>query len=260
MSRSLRYNSGVHGAHPSYSDPALHRAIGQIIRRCSENTSDIRKVASSLIGWPATGSVLDLGCGYGWFEEALSIHVNHIRGVDCLAENRNAFLDAAKRVASDVRFDQELLPRRLDATDESFDVVLSVYSLYFFPQMVEEAQRVLKKGGVFLVVTHSERMMTEGEHFFEFTNLKRVLRNFSAESGPAMLARWFGNVRAEDYDNAIVFHREDRDDLLKYIDFKREFIEKDFNTQSVKETMTRELDRTGTLRFNKNDRIFVAVK
>ena len=126
--------------------------------------------------------------------------------------------------------------------------------------MVREASRVLKKGGVFLIITHSERMLTEGEHFFEFTNLRKTLLNFSAENGARMLGNYFEKVRAEDYDNGIVFDRKDHDDLLKYIEFKKEFIEKDFDPELVKEKMATELNKAGVLRFNKNDRIFVAVK
>lgn len=244
----------------SYGDPTLHREIGRIIQRRSENKKDIRKTAARLIDWPGSSSVLDLGCGYGWFEEALSIHVEQIRGIDCLEENRGGFLAAAGRVASKIDFEQKLLPQKLNEDDDRFDIVLSVYSLYFFPQMVSEANRVLKKGGTFLVITHSERMMTEGEHFFEFTNLRKTLKNFSAENGAGTLRKLFKEVRTEDYDNSIVFTREDNDDLLKYIEFKKEFIQKDFDPEMVKEKMAAELTRAGTLRFNKNDRIFVAVK
>ncbi len=43
-----------------------------------------------------------------------------------------------------------------------------------------------------------------------------------------------------------------------YIDFKKEFIEKDVDPHIVREKMIAELGRKGELKFNKNDRIFLA--
>ena len=45
-----------------------------------------------------------------------------------------------------------------------------------------------------------------------------------------------------------------------YIDFKKEFIEKDVDPRIVREKMIAELRRKGKWRFNKNDRIFLAYK
>jgi SAM-dependent methyltransferase len=142
----------------------------------------------------------------------------------------------------------------------SLDLVASIYSLYFFPEAIGEFARLLKDGGRFLVITHSEGMLEEGERFFTFSTLRGLIGRFSAENGGALLRPHFGEVRARDYRNSLVFERKDRGDLARYMDFKREFIAKDADPAEVKATILEELDRAGTIRFNKNDRIFVATK
>jgi len=144
--------------------------------------------------------------------------------------------------------------------DESFDLVVSAYSLYFFPEVIPEIKRVLKKGGFFLAITHSESMLQEGERFFDFTNLRKVIQGFSAENGREILRSHFVDIQHVDFKNAIVFSRYEKKDLADYINFKREFISKDVDPSRVMLTMLDELERKGSMRFNKDDRIFLAKK
>lgn len=244
----------------SYADLGFHKTIGELIKEHSENREDIREVAKKLVDLAKVRDILDLGCGYGWFEEALPNGFRSILGIDCLEENEQSFLSAAKRVAAYSTFRQLLLPAPIDAEDETFDLIISAYSLYFFPDMLPEVRRILRPSGIFLVITHSASMMEEGEEFFDFSNLRQVINNFSAENGNTLLSQYFMHITAVDYINSLVFDKAEKDDLAKYIDFKREFISKDVSPAVVKAKMIYELETRGTMRFNKNDRIFVACK
>ncbi len=254
----MGYEPGLEGVVRSYADLEFHKAVGSLIKAHSSNKQDIRELAGNMVDWKATRTALDLGCGYGWFEETLGAHLDLIEGIDCLEQNKSAFLKAASRVARECVFELLHLPAPLPAEDGSFDLVVAAYSLYFFPEMIDEAQRVLRPGGSFLVITHSEAMLEEGERFFRFGNLRALIRRFSAENGEGLLREWFHKVRWVDYTNSISFGKGEGQDLEKYILFKKEFISRDVDPHVVREVMLKELERSGELVFNKNDRIFLA--
>lgn len=244
----------------SYGDLGFHKTIGELIKRHSENRDDIREIAKKLIDLNSVHDILDLGCGFGWFEESLANGFRSIVGIDCLEANEEGFLSVAKRVATTSHFLQVLLPAHINVEPESFDLIISAYSLYFFPEVIPEVQRILRPEGTFLIITHSTSMLEEGEEFFDFSNLRQVIYNFSAENGEMLLRQYFENIHATDYINSLIFTKEEKDDLAKYIDFKREFISKDVSPAVVKAKMIYELETRGVMRFNKNDRIFVVRK
>ena len=244
----------------SYSDLPVHKLISDIIKKHSENKADIRDIAHGMIDWHTVRTILDVGCGYGWFEQGLTGPFDLVTGIDYLDENRDDFLAVAGRIARAKAFLQMRLPAPLDLPADRFDLVVAAYSLYFFPEAIGEIARVLRPGGTFLVITHSEGMLEEGEQFFSFNNLKKVIRGFSAENGEEILRRYFSIVASVDYDNSLVFDREESEDLAKYIDFKGAFISKDVVPERAKEAMLGVLKKEGRLTFNKNDTIFVVKK
>lgn len=244
----------------SYGDEDLHRRVGWVIKTHSTNREDIRAVVSRSLNWLSVRRILDLGCGYGWLESSLKGEFEKILGVDALEENARPFLAMAHGKAQKVDFRRIVLPTSLPLEPDSFDLVAAVYSLYFFPGILPEVSRVLDPGGTFLTVTHSEGMLEEGEEFFHFKNLRGLIERFSAENGEDILRRWFRSVTYVDYTNSLVFTREDGDDLALYIAFKAEFISKDVDPAEVTERLLEELDKRGSLSFNKNDRIFLARK
>jgi SAM-dependent methyltransferase len=241
----------------SYSNHPVHAEVGSVIRAHSENKTDIRTVAKKMIEWKDVRRVIDLGCGYGWFEEALEESTDLIVGVDYLLENANPFIQNAKKTAKEVIFKTCTLPATIDFPSGYFDLVVCAYSLYFFPGVLPEVKRILRDGGTLIVITHSETMLEEGKQFFDFNNLQTVIEEFSAENGEATLRKYFRHITSVDYGNSLIFHRGDERDLAFYIDFKREFIKKDANPELVRETMLQELFRKGEFRLNKNDKIFL---
>jgi SAM-dependent methyltransferase len=255
--KPLIYNCIVIDVTKSYSNHSVHAEVGVVIRNHSENQTDIRGVAKSMIEWEEARRVLDLGCGYGWFEEALEENTDLIVGIDCLVENADPFIRNAKKTAKEARFLTHMLPAAIDFPSGYFDLVVCAYSLYFFPGILPEVGRVLREGGTFVAITHSEGMLEEGKRFFDFKNLRTIIEEFSAENGEAILRKHFQHITSVDYRNSLVFHRGDEKDLALYIDFKREFIKKDADPDLVRETMLGELLKEGKFRLNKNDRIFL---
>lgn len=248
----------------SYSDQILHARIGSIIRDHSENKTDIRSIAGKMIEWKNVRRVIDLGCGYGWFEDALMNSIDNkfelIVGIDYLNENADAFLRHAEKISINTGFKKLKLPAHLDFQADYFDLAVCAYSLYFFPDILNEIKRILRKDGIFLVITHSETMLEEGKRFFDFKNLRTIIEKFSAENGESILGKHFTHVTSADYPNSLVFHKGEEKELAEYIDFKREFIKKDADPVVVRETMLNELGRNGIFRLNKNDKIFLVKK
>jgi len=244
----------------SYADLDFHKNIGALIKNQSVNKQDIRDVVNRLIDWDSIRGMLDIGCGYGWFEEKIEKHLDFICGIDCLSENETDFLKKANMVADKADFINLLLPAPINLPSDSFDLVVSAYSLYFFPGAIPEVKRVLHRGGTFVVITHSEYMLEEGERFFDFANLRKVIKGFAAENGESILKEHFSDIIAIDYRNALLFSKQHREELANYIDFKKEFIAKDVDPAVVRKKMLEELDQKGNVRFNKNDRVFIVKK
>jgi len=248
------------GTMESYRDVGLHRRIGLLIRKHSENREDIRAIANKALRWKDIHRMLNLGCGYGWYEEALEHRLDLIVGVDVYEENREAFLRAARKVSTSSLFLPSRLPSPIDMPSGFFDLAVSIYSLYFFAGVLPEVKRLLALDGTFLAITHSEAMLEEAEELFQFRSMRATIERFSAENGETVLRRHFGSVTHIDYDNCLVFSACDREDLRDYVFFKKGFISSDADPVDVTEKLLNELLRKGMLKFNKNDRIFLAKK
>jgi SAM-dependent methyltransferase len=248
----------------SYSNQIIHARISSLIREHSENKTDIRIIANEMIDWESVHRLIDLGCGYGWFEEALKDSIKKnldlIAGIDYLSENSDPFLQCAKKISREAVFKKVILPAPLDFPSDYFDLAVCSYSLYDFRDIFREVKRILRKDGIFLVITHSERMLEEGKRFFDFNNLRTVIENFSAENGESILGQYFSRLRSIDYPNSLIFHKGEDKDLAEYINFKYEFIRKDADPDLVRETMVNELNKNGILSLNKNDKIFLVKK
>ena len=244
----------------SYSDPVLHKRIGDIIKSHSENPVEVREVIKEALDWKGIRSILDLGCGYGWFEEALGGRFALVAGIDTLEENRASFLKVARRISDEALFYRMHLPCPIPLDSSSFDLIVSCYSLYFFPESLPEIFRLLQPDGTAVIVTHSEAMLGEGEEFFRFRELRRLIERFSAENGEGLLRNYFALVTSIDYSNYLIFDADDGEDLAAYIRFKGDFISRDADPEEVRERLLQELRSRGSLRFNKNDRIFLVRK
>ncbi len=171
--------------------------------------------------------VLDLGCGFGFMAEEVARRVHAqavVTGVDALPANREPFVARVRGAGRQARFVTERLESALPCAPESFDLVVSSYSLYFFPQIIPEVSRVLARDGLFLAVTHSmsstRAVLRLAGLPVEGSPLLDQVGRFCAERGGEVLSRCFGRVERVDYPNHLRFSAAEVDELVAYLRFK----------------------------------------
>lgn len=215
-----------------------HRRAAGIIKSHSTNTGDIREPALAGLDLSSCRQILDLGCGFGFFTEALKGKVPPeavVTGVDVIGNYEGPFLEACRRAGVKGRF----LTARASLIGEfaaaDFDLVLCSYALYFFPRIIPYIARITREGGMFITITHNRNNMREliaavKGVLPEVTAVKKrslpvekLIAGFCSENGGALLAPWFSRVQAIGYDNSLVFHPDDIQQLLEYFRFKAPF-------------------------------------
>src|SRR4030042_6881963 len=136
-----------------FRDARKHQRLGKIIRRFSTNKDDIRQTALKNLDLSDRRNVLELGCAFGAFTEALKGRLHpqaKITGLDMLAEYESFFLEACKRAGYAGTFSASGVERIKKYPTASFDLVICSYALYFFAGLIGEISRVLTKEGIFI--------------------------------------------------------------------------------------------------------------
>ena len=210
-----------------YERPETHQAVAEIIRRHSANQQDVRAVALDGLDLSFAHRVLELGCGFGFMSETVAARLPpkaHFLGVDACPANEQPFLERVSVNGIAGQFSCQCVGPRLPWSDQSFDLIVCSYSLYFFAEALPEIARMLTPDGLLLVITHSEEscrtffdgfgLETKGE------GLAPIVRPFSAENGGDLLARWFQRVESIPYPNHLLFTPDHRLELLAYIQSK----------------------------------------
>jgi ubiquinone/menaquinone biosynthesis C-methylase UbiE len=210
-----------------YRSPSSHEIVSAIIQRRSTNRTDIRDVALGDLDLTFAQNILDLGCGFGFMAEALARRVApdaRFVGVDAWDSNEAAFMEKVAANGRTAEFACLDVESTLPFPDQSFEVVVCSYSLYFFVNVLPEVARVLAPHGVFLTITHSERHIIGDLPAAGFAEsaaaLLEITRRFSAENGAELLQRWFAEVLRIDYHNSLRFRAKHKDDLLTFLRFK----------------------------------------
>jgi ubiquinone/menaquinone biosynthesis C-methylase UbiE len=220
-----------------FRDVQKHLAIAQLIRRFSTNKDDIRKKALNQVDLSNCQNVLELGCAFGAFTEALKDKLHpeaKIIGIDIIPEYKPFFLEACLRAGYSGHFSSSGIDRIKKYPASSFDLIICSYALYFFPDMIPEISRILKTNGLFITITHSHRDMHEiigiVKKILKQNNLlddKQVLpielifEQFSAENGKKLLDPFFGRILAIDFKNTLVFQPQEVGSFIDYFQFKK---------------------------------------
>ncbi len=213
-----------------------------IIKTYSSNKTDIRDVALNNLNCIKAKTVLELGCGYGFFIEKLKGRIHDgavIIGIDMVENNREPFLHSV----SSIQYKGEFISGSADIIKEmpnaSFDMIITSYSLYFFPHLIPEIARVLAPEGVFIAITHSKNTLKEAIHFIrscmksigsldkEQTVINRLFSAFSLEEGKRQLEKYFNMVERLDYNNSMIFPADHINDFIFYIQKKKSLIYKE---------------------------------
>lgn len=205
-------------------DPVEHIRASRIIARHSTNHDDVREVVAGLLPLDRAGRILDLGCGYGFLHEILKGRLPsgaEVIGIDANADNGPHFLARVAACGARGTFHAAQLDSTLPFGNARFDLVLAVYSLYFFPGLVPEIRRVLRPDGCFATVTHRRDSLCELDEAVGDARLFDVIDRFSDVGGEALLRRSFSRVRTVPYPNRLAFSPSDADDLACWLRFKR---------------------------------------
>jgi len=228
--------------HKTYRD--IHNVLitGWIIRQYSSNLVDVRKFALDKLDLSRVRHVLELGCGYGFFTEMLKGRLHDdadITGIDIVSENHFAFVNSVQSLDYKGGF----IPGECDCikyiSESSYDLIISSYSLYFFPYLIPHISRILKPGGLFLALTHSEHSLGEAVNLLPFIILKeggkktidsamtRLFKKFSIEYGEELLNDHFNIIEYSQYDNTIFFPHSAIEDCMFYLETKKNLLYKD---------------------------------
>jgi malonyl-CoA O-methyltransferase len=123
------------------------------------------------------GTLLDLGCGPGWFHHNLSSYCDELIALDLSA----AMLEQAERHGIARQFIQANAAQ-IPLPDHSVDTVFSSLMLQWCPepaQVFAEIARVLKPGGYFVLTTLVEESMHEFQQAWHHTGQKPPILTFS---------------------------------------------------------------------------------
>ena len=262
-------NTKISSENP-FNQIRLHRRVGDIIRRYSTNQTNIYDRAIAECNLKKPMRILDLGCGYGRFTRALKLSSNSIcTGIDTAEKNRDAYLQSVTATGAKGEFILGSADVIQGFPSNSFDLILSSFTLYFFPDLIPDIARILTQDGEFIVITHSGKTLETFHDIVRqttgFTNrlhIEDVVTSFSAENGFEKLKPNFNAITTEDYPNQLHLPFEKFDDWFSYLDFRlqivleEKIVRKNFDAKKFKQKIYEIIEDKSALILDKNDRIF----
>ncbi len=221
-----------------FNDAVTHRTVADIIAKHLSNKRDVRAEALDELDLLGCHTLYDLGCGFGFFTSGLHKRVApdaRITGIDCHNRYRDMFLDASEQAGIKGYFDPGGVQSIKSIQQDSVDLVICSYAMYFFPEYINQIARILQPDGTFITITHS------CSHLKDFILLvKSILKknnipfqdpcpyedlvsNFTDENGFVLLSNVFGKVRCRPFRGKLIFTTKDYDSFKKYFMFKVSF-------------------------------------
>lgn len=259
----------------------------RIIKNHSTNTSDIRKIALNRLDLSASTAVLELGCGYGYFIESLKNRLNPlaiITGIDIVKTNKYPYLETIASIGYTGVFIEGDVSIVESMPSNSFDVIISCYSMYFFPHILQQVHRLLKDNGYLIIITHCGDSLKElTDSIQECINvidekkrvspdvisINKLFHSFSNENGKELLQEYFKSIFSIDYPNSLIFTMDTMYDCIQYVEYKEELffkeIPKDIQLRKrilncVAFKIMQEIEENSTMKITKDDAIFICRK
>lgn len=130
----------------------------QMLQRMNESHAAVTQWALGFLNFGEEDRALDIGCGGGAALKKMSekISKGHLTGVDYSPVSVELSRETNAQDIQNGKMEVlEASVEHLPFENESFDKIITVESFYFWPDPAEnlkEVRRVLKKGGVFLLI------------------------------------------------------------------------------------------------------------
>lgn len=255
-----------------------HLESADIIRAYSTNTNDIRELALAGIDLTGKKRFVDLGCGFGFFTEALKNKIqpgSFISGIDCHDEYRKAYLEICKNIGITGEFYNSGVEILETFNPSCIDIVLSSYSLYFFPEILPHIVNIVNESGKVIIITHASTHLREltdtvlkiiHDKGFKHVNSlphDRLISNFTAEQGESILSGYFGKLEKREYKNELVFSETTVEEFLIYFSYKRSFFMPDGLSgdnalyDQIEKSLVERFCSVDGCRITKNDAVFI---
>jgi SAM-dependent methyltransferase len=261
-----------------FRDTGGHKESANIIFARSANKEDIREFALKNLDLKNALQVIDLGCGFGFFTEVLKHRIadkTDVTGIDCFDVYREPYLKLCRDCSFNGHFSDKGTQALTGFNSDSFDLILSSFSLYFFPGMLPQIARTLKATGTCIIITHA------ATHLMELTQLvnnmlksfgypargplphDKLISNFPAETGIHRLSQYFDKIEKRDYLNELIFTKEMIADFLTYFRYKISFfipgrLLNDLALiERIETGMIKRIQQGKEFRMTKNDAVFI---
>lgn len=264
-----------------FSDVSAHMLVSGIIRDQLTNNRDVREEALIGLAISEFKTILDLGCGFGFFTGGLSGKVPrdaHVTGIDRYEKYRDPYLETAEKAGVRGSFISSGISVLVDFPDSSYDLIICSYALYFFPEFIPQVARILKNDGLFITITHSCPHMKEltflVRGILESENMphdhllpyEQLINRFCDYNGTGLLYPWFDNISRKEFRSEIKFRSADLEKFTEYFRFKFPFFvpcgkgKEEKLTDLVLKKVDQLLKDSGSFLITKDDTIFVCSK
>ncbi|MEN8226360.1 MAG: class I SAM-dependent methyltransferase, partial [Bacteroidota bacterium] len=141
-----------------FKDAGKHREVAGIIRKHLTDDIDIRQQALNGLDLSGAKRILDLGCGYGFFSEALKDRVHkdaQLTGIDRYPEYEWFYFQSCANAGISADFYSDGIHAVEKLKNNTYDLILCSYAMYFFPEIIKRISRILKVDGHFIAITHA---------------------------------------------------------------------------------------------------------
>jgi len=194
-----------------YRDDANLSARVALHQRFSTNRDGWYRWVFDRLAVPASGRVLELGCGAGdlWLANRDRLPPSVWGTLSDLSPGMVRSAGERLRDAGDFALlvaDAQTLP----FADGAFDAVIANHMLYHVPDRagaLREVRRVLRPGGRFSAATNGREHMGELKALIRAhapeAEHERGAERFGLETGEAQLRPWFGRVTRQDYPDGL---------------------------------------------------------
>jgi ubiquinone/menaquinone biosynthesis C-methylase UbiE len=255
-----------------------HVESSEIIIAHSTNKEDIREFALHNLKFKNAISIIDLGCGFGFFTQALKGRISRqavVTGIDCYPQYRESYLSLCRESGFNGRFYDSGIEALSGFQSGSAELILSSFSIYFFPEIMPKVVSLIKNKGTFIIITHYST------HLKELTSLikeilndlrvaqpeplphDRLIGNFPAEEGIDRLTGYFKKIEKRDYNNELVFNSESASELMKYVNYKKSFflpetvLKNPKLSREAESMLLNKISKMKEFRITKNDAVYI---